>query len=100
VTGSGRSIRGAIGAINDAGLTQADAIKAITRITTESGRRIGPVVELPGGARGVLGVQQGLGQPIVHVSSSGVTKFGSADITFAVGPKGEFIATVTNLILP
>jgi RHS repeat-associated protein len=95
VKASGNSIRGAIGQINQAGLSQSDAVKAIKDVTLQSGRSLGPTETLPGGAQVVLGIGQGVGVPLVHVSAEGIATFGEATVTYGPGTA----VTITDVIL-
>jgi len=99
VVGAGGSIKQAVTGINAARLSQSQAVQVITRVTQGSGRRVGGVVDLPGGARAVAGVLPGPGQPIVHVGRNGTASFGSATVGFHLGTGGRVITTVTDVVL-
>ena len=100
VSASAGSIRQAVAGINQAGLGQSQAVQAIIRVTEVSGRQVSNVVDLAGGAKGVIGKVQGLGQPtpIVHIAANGTATFGSATVTFG-DAGGKVIMTVTNVVL-
>jgi len=100
VSASGGSMRKAVDQINAGGLSQADAIEAMVKVTEGSGRNIGGVVHVGGGGKVITSVRQGPGQPIIHVAEGGQTTFGSADLAFSVDEAGELVTTVTNLKLP
>ena len=99
VAGSGGSIKQAIASANQAGLTQSQAVQALTRVVEASGRHVGAVVVVADGANVLTGVIQGAGQPIVHISASGTATFGSASVTFGVDAAGKLVTTVTNILL-
>ncbi len=99
VAAGGGSIRQAVTAANQAGLSQTQAVQALTRVIEASGRNVGAVVEV-GGARILTDVVPGAGQPIVHISASGTATFGSATVSFGAGLGGSVAATVTNIVLP
>jgi len=99
VVSAGGSIRQAVTAANSAGLSQAQAVQAITRVTQASGRSVGAVVN-QGGAKILTGVVLGAGQPIVSVGANGVARFGSATVNIGVGPGGKVVTTVSNIVIP
>ena len=84
--------------MNQAGLSQAQAVQALTRVVEGSGRAVGGVVDV-GGGKVLTGVVQGSGQPIVYVSANGTATFGSANVSFAVDAAGNLVPTVTNVVL-
>src|SRR5690606_2574470 len=84
VSGAGRSIQAAIELGNKAGLTQSQAIQAVTKVLSNTGRATGGVVDAANGGRLILPAQAGMNQPIVHVAADGVAKMGSATVRFMV----------------
>jgi hypothetical protein len=98
VAASGGSVRQAIAAANEAGLTQSQVIQVITRVIEGSGRAVGGVVEVGSGARVMTSVAQGAG-PIVYIAADGTATFGTANVAFSTGRVGELVTTVTNIIL-
>ncbi len=76
----GGSMNGAIAAANRLGLSQAEAIEAITTVTQNSGRAIGGVVEVANGGRVMLSARIGAAQPVIHVAADGVATLGRATI--------------------
>jgi hypothetical protein len=99
VAASGKSLRKAVPIINQEGLSQSQAIEAITRVTKASGRNVGAVVQV-GDARVMAGVRPGSNQDIVHISASGTATFGSATVHIGINTAGEVVTAVTNIVLP
>jgi hypothetical protein len=58
------------------------------------------VVDLAGGAKGVIGVVQGANQPVVHIAANGTAAFGRGTVSFGVDGSGKVITTITDLVLP
>ncbi len=74
--------------------------QARKRVTEESGRRVGPIVQLADGAKVLTSVVPGAGRPIVHVAADGTAKFGSATLEIVFDAAGNFSMSVTNIVLP
>ncbi len=100
VAGSGGSIRQAVTQINAARLGQSEAVQVVTRVTEGSGRQIGGIVDLAGGAKGVIGVVQGANQPVVHIAANGWTTFARGTVSFALDSSGKVVTRITDLVLP
>jgi len=100
VATGGASIKQGIAAANEAGLSQSEAIQALTRIVEASGRGVGGVAEVAGGAKVLTGVVGGAGQPIVHISATGTATFGSATVSLSADAVGNLVTRVTNIVLP
>jgi RHS repeat-associated protein len=91
VKASGNSIRGAVGQVNKAGLSQKDAIDAIQQVVTNKGAALGQSfsshsVQLPNGAVAVVGgaidaTAPVAGAPIVYVDANGAATFAQATIS-------------------
>jgi hypothetical protein len=97
VNASGGSLHRAVVEINKAGLNQSQAVEAIVQVTRASGRDVGDVVELAGGARAIPGVTQGVGQPIVHISASGTATFTEATVQVGLDASGKVVTTITDV---
>lgn len=100
VAAGGGSIKQVIAAANEAGLSQSQAVQAVTRAIQASGRSVGGVIDVADGAKVLTGIVPGAGKPIVHISAIGAATFGSANVTFAVDAAGNLVTRVTNIELP
>jgi RHS repeat-associated protein len=100
VAAGGGSIKQVISAANQVGLNQSQAVQAITRAVEVSGRSVGGVVDVVGGAKVLTGVVPGAGKPIVHIAATGIATFGSASVDFTVDSAGNLVTRVTNIVLP
>jgi hypothetical protein len=92
------SIRRAVAGINLANLSQSEAVHVIRRVTEISGRRVGGVVDVANGAKVVIGVREGVRQPLVFIGPDGMARFGSATVSFARDALGT--PTVSDIVLP
>jgi len=100
VTASGNSIRQTVVAINRAGLSQAEGVKAIQAVVQAAGKQVGGLVRMADGSIVMLGKFGGAGQPIVVISANGTAAFGTATVRTTIDAAGQIVTAVTNIVLP
>lgn len=75
-------------------MSQQQAIDALTRVTINSGRQVGWVVQ-SGADRIMLGRFLGDNQPIIHVAANGIATMGTATVKW--GEQTGYL--LTNIVL-